>query len=133
MVLIPMSWHDTIPPREAGQGWGSWGKQGVSASAGSRKTVTPTSEGEEGTLAPPVLSPPATALKEEGDIFLALFSLLSPKGAKNPLIFSRKLRHRTAKLLPKLSAALLCLLPPLLGFSGGGLRGFFQNFWLHGE
>lgn len=36
-------------------------------------------------------------------------------------------------LLPKRSAALLCLLPPLLGFFGDGLRVFFQNFWLHGE
>lgn len=28
-------------------------------------------------------------------------------------------------LLPKRSAALLCLLPPLSGFFGGGLRFFF--------
>lgn len=31
-------------------------------------------------------------------------------------------------LLPKRSAALLCLLPPLLGFFGGGLRVFSRTF-----
>lgn len=36
-------------------------------------------------------------------------------------------------LLPKRSAALLFLLPPLSGVFGGGLKFFFQNFGLHGE
>lgn len=28
IVLIPISWHDTTAPSEAGQGWGSWGEPG---------------------------------------------------------------------------------------------------------
>lgn len=112
---IPTRWHYTTVPRKAGQGWGSWGSRGCQPEQGPAKQRPP-SWREEGTLAPPVLSPPAIALKEEGDIFLAQFSLFSPKGAQI-LSFSPE-TYATGQrcFCPQRSAAFPCLPPPLLGF-----------------
>lgn len=112
---LPTRWHHTTAPRKAGQGWGSRGSRGCLPQQGPSEQQT-LSWGEEGTLAPLVLSPPATALKEEGDISLARFSLFSPKRAKI-LLFSPETYSTGQRCsCPQCSAAFPCLSPPLWGW-----------------
>lgn len=129
---IPTCWHYTTAPCKAGQGWGSWGSRGCQPEQGPAKQWPP-SWHEEGTLAPPVLSP---ALKEEGDISLAQFSLFSPKGAQ--ILSSSPETYATGQRCscPQHSAAFPCLPPPLLGFFWWWLFVvffFLQKSVLHGE
>lgn len=132
VVLIPMSWHDTTALHEAGQGWGSWwGAGGVCLSrVQQNSSPCPRVRRDPGTTSPDLSSHCSEGGREHLPCpALTPFSKRSQKSC----FFSRKLHHRVVMLPSKHSVALFCLLPPLLGFFGGGLRGFFPNFWLHGE
>jgi len=116
-----------------GRAGGPGGPRGLLASAGSSQKQPP-SRGEEGTLAPLVLSPPATALKVEGGHLPCPILTLFPKRSPNPVIFSRNLCHRTAMLLPPVLCCLSLPPAPTFGvFFGGGFFFLLQNSVLHGE
>lgn len=77
-------------------------------------------------MAPPVLTSPVTALKEEGNTFLAQLSLLSPKGAKNPVFFQKATSQGSDA---PIQALCRLILPPApaFGFFWWWVKRFFSK------